>query len=48
MVNPGMNDCTKTSSQQEILWKTQKDVTMPKPQKEILKPKYKLSGGVYI
>ena len=37
MVNPGMNDCTKTSSQQEILWKTQKDVTVPKTQKDILK-----------
>ena len=44
MVNPGVN--TRTPNQRKISEKRKKTTTYWKPIKKILKPKYKLSGGL--
>jgi len=49
MVNPGMDDCTKSPNQRKILRKKQKDDNLLKSNiKRLQKPKHKLSGGLVL
>jgi len=48
MVNPGVDNYTKTPIQRKISEKRKKTTTYWKPIKRILKPQYKLSGGLVL